>query len=135
VAADRGITRARLALRPAELGGVEVQLSSSAAGITARLVADSPEAARMLAQAGEELRRSLQERDVTLISLEVSTSAEDRRDAAPGGRPGEDGDDPASSARTRDGDGDGEPVDPETASDPVHSVLELPGGLLVDVLA
>src|SRR5919107_1526085 len=46
VAADRGITRARLALRPAELGGVEVQLSSTAAGITARLVADSGEERR-----------------------------------------------------------------------------------------
>src|SRR5919107_520371 len=85
VAADRGITRARLALRPAELGGVEVQLSSTAAGITARLVADSPEAARMLAHAGEELRRSLEARDVTLISLEVATSGEERREAAPGG--------------------------------------------------
>jgi flagellar hook-length control protein FliK len=112
---------------------VEVQLSSTAAGITARLIADSPEAARMLAHAGEDLRRSLEDRNVTLISLEVATSGEERREAAPGGRRGEHADERAASGR--DTDGDAAPGDAEAASDPVHSVLELPGGLLVDVLA
>jgi flagellar hook-length control protein FliK len=79
VAADRGISRARINLRPADLGGVEVQLSSTPAGVTARLVADSPDAARMLAQAGDELRRALESRDVTLLSLEVATSNQDNR--------------------------------------------------------
>jgi flagellar hook-length control protein FliK len=131
LAADRGITRARIALRPAELGGVEVQLAHSAAGISARLIADSPEAARMLAQAGDDLRRSLAASDVTLLSLEVATSGDDRRDAQPGG--GASGDAP----------GGHEPGRPApsasgteaSAPDTVQGVIELAGGLLVDVLA
>jgi flagellar hook-length control protein FliK len=130
LAVDRGISRARIALKPAELGGVEIQLSSTAAGVTARLVADSPEAARMLAQAGEELRRSLESRDVTLLSLQVTTtSGDERHEATFAGRPGQESGDRATD-RDRDGDRTAEPT-PDT----VHSVLELPGGLLVDVLA
>jgi flagellar hook-length control protein FliK len=128
LAVDRGITRARIALKPVELGGVEIQLSSTAAGINARLVADSPEAARMLAQAGEELRRSLEARDVTLLSLHVSTtSGDERHEAAFAGRAGQEPRDRASAGA--------DTADPDSAPDTVHSVLELPGGLLVDVLA
>ncbi len=48
VAGERGITHARISLRPEDLGGIEVRLQSSPAGISAQLVADSPEAARLL---------------------------------------------------------------------------------------
>jgi flagellar hook-length control protein FliK len=130
VSADRGITRARIALRPAELGGIEVQLAQTAAGITARLVADSPEAARMLAQAGEDLRRSLESRDVTLVSLEVTTSGEDRREAAAGHGAGPD------SGQSREGRGDtGRDSELAASAEPVPAAIELPDGLLVDVLA
>ena len=92
VAAERGITHARMALRPAELGGIEIRLQSSAAGVAAQVVADSPEAARLLAQAGDDLRRALEARDVTLLSLEVSTSSEQRsREGARGERTDETG--------------------------------------------
>jgi hypothetical protein len=95
-------------------------------------VADSPEAARMLAQHGDELRRALEARDVNLLSLEVSTSADqqnqrargewtDGDDAGPFGAPGR--------STTGDAEGDAE-LAPAT-----QSVIELPGGLLVDVLA
>jgi flagellar hook-length control protein FliK len=133
VAADRGITRARMALKPAELGGIEIRLQSTAAGITAQVVADSPEAARLLAQAGDDLRRALEARDVNLISLEVSTSSDQQRESARGEWSDGDGDDAglfgSSSRSTGDADGEAEPT-PTT-----HSVIELPGGLLVDVLA
>ena len=50
--ADKGVNHARLNLKPAELGGIEVRLRSTSDGIHALLVADSPEAARMLASRG-----------------------------------------------------------------------------------
>jgi flagellar hook-length control protein FliK len=133
VAADRGITRAKMALKPAELGGIEIRLQSTAAGITAQVVADSPEAARLLAQAGDDLRRALEARDVNLISLEVSTSSDQERESARGEWSDGDGDDAglfgSSSRSTGDADGEAEPTPT------IHSVIELPGGLLVDVLA
>ena len=80
LASERGVTHARLNLKPVELGGIEVKLQSTPTGIHAQLVADSPEAARMLAQAGDDLRRQLEERDVNLLSLDVSTSSDQRND-------------------------------------------------------
>jgi hypothetical protein len=133
VAAERGITHAKMALKPAELGGIEIRLQSTAAGVAAQVVADSPEAARLLAQAGDDLRRALEARDVTLVSLEVSTSSDQQRESARGEWSDGDGNDAgrfgSSSRSTGDADGDAEPT-PTT-----HSVIELPGGLLVDVLA
>ncbi len=107
-----------------------MRLQSSAAGISAHLIADSPEAARLLSQAGDDLRRSLEQRDVNLLSLEVSTSGEERRGEQPGqtrdpdGAFGPEGRAGASGAE----EGEVAPAAPAT-------VLELPGGLLVDVLA
>ena len=126
VAAERGITRARMALKPAELGGVEIRLQASAAGVAAQVVADSPEAAKLLAQAADDLRRALEARDVTLISLEVSTTAdEQQRQSARGDWA--DGDDAAFGDSGR-----AAAAEPTPTS---HPVIELPGGLLVDVLA
>jgi flagellar hook-length control protein FliK len=130
VAHERGITHAKISLRPDDLGGIEVRLQSTAAGVSAHLVADSPEAARLLAQAGDDLRRSLEARDVNLISLEVSTSGDQQRQ---GERPGETSDPNAPAGPGRAG-GEAEGDDVAPAPTPV-SVLELPGGLLVDVLA
>ncbi len=128
VAAERGITHARMALRPAELGGIEIRLQASAAGVAAQVVADSPEAARLLAQAGDDLRRALEARDVTLLSLEVSTSAEQRsRDGARGEGAGEAGPAPGTDRAAAEA--------AEADAPTTHSVIELPGGLLVDVLA
>jgi flagellar hook-length control protein FliK len=128
VASQRGITHAKISLRPEDLGGIEVRLQSSAAGVTAHLIADSPEAARLLSQAGDDLRRSLEQRDVTLLSLEVSTSGEERR----GDQPGQARDAEGLSERTG---AIGAGGDEEIAPAAPATVLELPGGLLVDVLA
>jgi flagellar hook-length control protein FliK len=131
VAADRGVTHAKMSLRPAELGGIEIRLQSTSAGVAAQVVADSPEAARMLAQHGEELRRALEARDVTLLSLEVSTSADQQRQSARGEWAGDDsasGSTTPSGTTTGDAESDDEPA-------PTTHTIELPGGLLVDVLA
>jgi hypothetical protein len=136
LAAERGVTHARLNLRPVELGGIEIRLQSTSGGLAAQVVADSPEAARLLQQASDDLRRSLQARDVTLLSLDVSTSGRDPRDeAAAGFGLGPDGGDARSGlpgglgGRRSSEDAAGE--DPT----PREITLELPDGVLVDVLA
>ena len=56
LASQRGVQHARLNLKPVELGGIEIRLQTSSAGVTAQVVADSPEAARLLQQAGDDLQ-------------------------------------------------------------------------------
>jgi flagellar hook-length control protein FliK len=136
VAADNGISRARLNLRPAELGGIEVRLQSSPAGISAHLIADSPEAARLLSQAGDDLKRQLADSDVKLLSLDVSTTGDERRDAPAGGAASGFGDRddsgrPSTPSRGELGSTATQTTDPE----PAETTIALPGGLLVDVLA
>ena len=48
MAGENGFTRARVTLRPAELGGVEVFLREGSAGLTATVVAETPHAAQLL---------------------------------------------------------------------------------------
>jgi Flagellar hook-length control protein FliK len=128
LASDRGISRARIALKPVELGGIEIRLQTTAGGVAAQVVADSPEAAKLLAQAGDDLRRALEARDVTLLSLEVSTSGEERRESTRGGDRA--AQTQASAARTA-----RNPAQTPEPTQPTTTVIELPGGLLVDVLA
>ena len=135
VATDKGVTHARLNLKPVELGGIEVRLQSTPQGVSAQLVADSPEAARMLTQASDDLRRQLADRNVNLLSLDVSTSS-DQRQASAGTGAGNDGSfgearSGGTSANGRDYDGDAQ----ATEAAPAETTLVLPGGVLVDVLA
>ena len=87
IAAERGVTHARLNLKPVELGGIEVRLRTTPQGITAQLVADSPEAAKLLTQAADDLRRDLEARDVNLLSLDVSTQQRQQQDQQAGSSP------------------------------------------------
>jgi hypothetical protein len=124
LALERGIAQAKLNLRPAELGGIEIRLQTSAAGVTAQVIADSPEAARLLHQAADDLRRSLERHDVTLLSLDVSTTGDGRPDASA---------DPAREReRLRSAHGLDLKADEPTA---VLETVQLPDGLHVDVLA
>ena len=84
--AEKGVQHARLNLKPVELGGIEVRLRSTPAGVHAQLVADSPEAARMLTSAGEDLRKGLEEKNVNLLSLDVSTSSQQQEQSAASAR-------------------------------------------------
>ena len=134
LAANRGVTHARLNLKPVELGGIEVRLQSTAEGISAQLVADSPEAAKMLTQAGDDLRKQLADQNVNLLSLDVSTSGDQQQGAAArfadnlgaeGGHRAPGRLDPSGLAAD----------DDLTAPAPAESTLLLPTGVLVDVLA
>ncbi|MFP5371621.1 MAG: flagellar hook-length control protein FliK, partial [Actinomycetes bacterium] len=129
VAASAGVQRARLQLRPAELGGIEVSLRATAAGLEARVIAESPEALRVLQEAAGELRRSLEGSGMTLLSLEVAIAGD--RPGADAGRTGRDGtaDGPAAARRP------GPDLTDLDASGASGTALALPGGVLVDVLA
>jgi flagellar hook-length control protein FliK len=131
LAQERGVTHARINLKPAELGGIEVRLHSTPQGISAHLIADSPEAARALSQASDDLRRQLEARDVTLLSLDVSTSGDDRRETGFGGDAtagdGSTGGHGGRSAARGESD--------QLAQTPLETTLVLPDGVLVDVLA
>ena len=133
--ADKGVNHARLNLKPAELGGIEVRLRSTGDGIHALLVADSPEAARMLASAGDDLKRQLEDKNVNLLSLDVSTSGQ-RQDQPAGFSTDGFGDDryrPGRSNMSRSSGNESALLmeTPEAAD----TVLVLPDGVHVDVLA
>ena len=124
--ARRGLTQASLSLRPAQLGAVEVRLRATSDGVVASVAADAPEAAKLLQQAEGELRRALEDSGVRLLRLDISwshdprTGAGDRNDAS-NARPS--GQQVADSAT-------------DTDTDPTpESVVQLPNGVLVDVLA
>jgi flagellar hook-length control protein FliK len=131
VAQERGISHAKLNLRPVELGGIEIRLQSSAAGVTAQVVADSPEAARLLQHAADDLRRSLERQDVTLLSLDVSTAGDGRSDGSAGASADLAGDRARHFAAF---DGGREAAEADDAPAVVETVV-LADGLHIDVLA
>jgi flagellar hook-length control protein FliK len=138
LAQEKGVQHARLNLRPVELGGIEIRLQSTSGGVTAQVVADSPQAARLLQQASDDLKRSLASQNVQLLSLDVSTSGDDRRDASAASS----GFGQFDEAGTRGQAGFGRSqraavgqADSDLPSPTQGTVLELPDGVLVDVLA
>jgi hypothetical protein len=124
IAQQQGVSRARLTLRPAELGGIEIRLTTDATGLTATVLAESPQAAQVLQEASGDLRRSLERSGVTVAELQIGmrdgTGAGERQDG--GDRRGSHGHPAGGTAP----DGDG-PAPLRT--------LTLPDGVLVDVLA
>jgi flagellar hook-length control protein FliK len=126
-ASAAGVSRARIALRPAELGGIEIMLSHGPAGISATVTADSPAAANALQRAADDLQRSLADQGLNLVRLDIDVagdraSARGREDQDGAPRPGHDG------PRGSDGGSDDDtPI--------IERTLELPNGALVDVLA
>jgi flagellar hook-length control protein FliK len=123
LASARGVTHARIALRPAELGSIDVHIRSTAEGLVARVVAHTAEAVQTLQNAANDLRQSLEEQGLTLMSLDIGQPGD--RSA---GRAGADADD---------GKGGGDsPSAAESDDAPTQtSTLRLPTGVLVDVLA
>ena len=128
IAAQRGITHARLALRPQGLGGIEIRLLASEAGLVASVVADNAQAAQALERAGADLRRTLESQGLNLLRLDIGQSGGEG--ATPFGsgdgerRMGSGG---LASETSAEADYPGE-SDAETT-------IELPNGVLVDVLA
>jgi len=122
-----GAANARLILHPEQLGGVEVQLRHTADGLEAVVRADHPEALVALERGATELRRALEDRGVTLNSLDFGLTGEqhERRSeqrAASGGPVRLSG---------------GEPEDAIAAeTDAPHGTsVRAAGAVLVDVLA
>lgn len=67
----RGQAAARIALAPETLGGIQVTLTFGADGVSARLLAERPEAAAALTRASHDLRDSLQRQGIELANLET----------------------------------------------------------------
>jgi flagellar hook-length control protein FliK len=130
LAATRGAMQARVSLKPAELGSLEVVIRQTAAGLTARVVADDAGAAQVLQQAGSELRRSLEQQGITLLNLDIGQSGDDRSlgRSSDGAREG--GYEERGDAQTR----SGGTVAAEDATS-TETTVQLPNGALIDVLA
>jgi flagellar hook-length control protein FliK len=130
LAANRGVTHARIALNPESLGSVDVHLRHTSDGLVAHVVAHAPEAVQQLQQAAADLRRQLEGQGVNLLSLDIGQSAGDERSAGRAGSGfGDDG-----SGRNG-GQPAGTAADTADAEVTVNSTLQLPNGVLVDVLA
>lgn len=77
--ARTGIGRARIDLRPAELGHVEIRLSYNADGVRATVTAQNADAVHALSSATGDLRRALEAQGLTVLALDVNhAGAEDR---------------------------------------------------------
>ncbi|HEY7951485.1 MAG TPA: flagellar hook-length control protein FliK [Solirubrobacteraceae bacterium] len=79
LATRQGLSQARIALSPEELGEIRIHLSQSAQGLIARVTADTPAAAQALAEGHAELRQSLH--SLGLTALHMDTSAFDHAGA------------------------------------------------------
>ena len=142
LASRQGLSQARIALSPAELGEIRIHLSQGAQGLIARVTADTPAAAQALAEGHAELRQSLH--SLGLTALHMDTSAFDHAgmgqregraqepftfNASPGSQqqPGGGGEE------ERDGADAADPAD--APSDPATLTPGPSHGTLVDVLA
>jgi flagellar hook-length control protein FliK len=123
-----GITQARVQLHPEELGQINIHLRSTPDGVVARVMADASQAAAVLRDGGDELRRQLASQGINLTHLDVGTTGQEQREATFGnggqqqrGTRGNSSEDPTPDTQ-----------DPTTADE---TTIALPNGVLVDVLA
>jgi flagellar hook-length control protein FliK len=131
LAVRQGVSQARIALQPAELGEIRVHLSQSSQGLVVRLTADSSAGAQLLSAGRVELHHSLSTLGTALLRLEIGSSGE------PAGGHGRQAGGTGSEARgqrTTDGDASIE-TEEETAGETTEAVSGAPRGELVDVLA
>jgi flagellar hook-length control protein FliK len=128
LASSGGVTHARIALHPEELGSVDVHIRSTSEGLVARVVAHTAEAVQTLQQSANDLRKSLEEQGLNVLSLDVGHSGDERAAGRAGaGHTGSD---------TGSGRGDaGTAGGADDTSTTETSTLRLPSGVLVDVLA
>jgi flagellar hook-length control protein FliK len=75
LAARQGSARARIVLEPEELGHMSIHLSQTDEGLLVRVTADTSVAAQALAESHAELRHSLSSLGVSLLGLDVGSSA------------------------------------------------------------
>jgi flagellar hook-length control protein FliK len=121
LATRHGAAEARMELHPQELGSVVVKLRMTSDGLQATFTASNPEALGQLQQAGDDLRRSLEAKGLTLATLDVRAEAD---------QAGEERREPRGWARTKGADAV-EQIDDE----PLTVTTSIPAGELVDVHA
>ena len=138
LAARQGLAQARIALQPAELGEIRIHLTQTAAGLVARVTAETPAAAQALAAGHAELRQSLSSLGLTLTRLDIGHHDQS---AANGSQHGGH-ENPNGQGTSRSGAGTNRSTgieDPEaTAAEPAAEAQTPPAGepgALVDVLA
>jgi flagellar hook-length control protein FliK len=115
-------------LHPEELGRIDIHLRSTPDGVVARVVADASQAAQVLRDGGDELRRQLASQGINLSHFDVGTSGQQQRGASFAG----DG------SRQHNGGQSHTPQDAEAGvpTDPTdETTVQLPNGVLVDVFA
>ncbi len=71
LAAREGLSQARIALEPEELGEIRIHLTQTAAGLITRVTAESPAAAQALAAGHAELRQALTSMGLSLARLHI----------------------------------------------------------------
>jgi flagellar hook-length control protein FliK len=126
MAVRQGQTQARIALSPPSLGTIRISLSQTSSGLVARVVADHPEALRLLQQNGAELRNSLQASGLQVVRLDIGAGGQNSN--RPGGSS-----ETTAQAGTR-GDGTEETDDDEQSAALATSPAS-GSGALVDVMA
>jgi len=126
ISQSNGITQARVQLHPEELGSIDIHLRSTPDGVVARVVADASQAAAVLRDGGDELRRQLANQGINLTHFDVGTTGDGRREAAFGNG--------GSQGQRRDPHAAGNDNAPTDNTDETTTVA-LPNGVLVDVLA
>jgi flagellar hook-length control protein FliK len=123
-----GITQARVKLHPEELGSIDIHLRSTPDGLVAKVLADASQAAAVLRDGGDDLRRMLASQGINLSHFDVGTTAQDGGQSGfqAGGEGNRRG---GSSAGSHTPDQD---IPAETTEE---NAISLPNGVLVDVLA
>jgi flagellar hook-length control protein FliK len=97
LAARQGVSQARIALQPAELGEIRIHLTQTGDGLLARVTAETPAAAEALAGVRSELHQSLSSLGTSLLRLDINSFAQ------PEGRQGQGAGDASGSGSTRPG--------------------------------
>jgi flagellar hook-length control protein FliK len=128
ISQSSGITQARVQLHPQELGQVDIHLRSTPDGVVARVVADASQAAAVLRDGGDDLRRLLAQQGINLTRFDVGTAGQDQRQASFAGGGGQ---------QQRGSRGNtSEDVDSHSSADHnPETTVSLPNGVLIDVLA
>jgi flagellar hook-length control protein FliK len=134
LAARQGVSQARIALQPAELGEIRIHLTQTSDGLLARVTAETPAAAEALAGARSELHQSLSTLGTSLLRLDINSFAQ------PEGRQGQGAGDASESGSQRSGattgrDGSIDQLQATEAADAQANATGPALGELVDVLA
>ncbi len=132
IAARQGMTQARIALQPEELGHISIRLSQTSGGLLARVSAETPAAAQALAAGRSELHQSLSSLGVSLLRLDIGTFGQPQAGAREGAFAGNhDGSNRSAAASNGSEVENHESLGEAAAAAPAA----IAGGELVDVLA